>query len=71
MEAISEADIKTRIERDNPWWRNPNYIFPEAASPKRVYFNPFKTLALNFGVRRAAIFLGLVGLAKHFSSSNS
>ena len=66
MEAISEADIKTRIERDNPWWRNPNYIFPEAASPKRVYFNPFKTLALNFGVRRAAILLGPRRVGKTF-----
>jgi hypothetical protein len=29
MEAISEEDIKTRINRDNPWWKNPDFVFPE------------------------------------------
>lgn len=30
----------------------------EASYPRRVYFAPFKDLALNFGVRRAAVLLG-------------
>lgn len=66
MEAISQADIQARIERDNPWWADPSIIVPEAKSPKRVYFNPFKSLALNFGVRRAAILLGPRRVGKTF-----
>lgn len=58
MEAILEADIRARIERDNPWWREPCFVVPEAAFPKRVYFGPFKSLALNYGIKRAAILLG-------------
>lgn len=66
MEAISAADIKARIERDNPWWHAPGFIVPEAAFPKRVYFNPFKKLALNFDIRRAAILLGPRRVGKTF-----
>ena len=58
MLEISEADIRQRIERDNPWWANPNYSIREAAFPRRVYFDSFKTLALNPGVQRAAVLLG-------------
>jgi uncharacterized protein len=58
MEAISAADIRARIERDNPWWREPRFVVPEANFPKRVYFRPFQKLALNFQVKRAAILLG-------------
>lgn len=66
MEAISEADILTRIKRDNPWWQAPSYIGPEAAFPKRAYFNPFRALAMNFSVRRAAILLGPRRVGKTF-----
>ena len=66
MEAISESDIKARIARDNPWWSLPGFIAPEAASPKRVYFEPFRKLALNYGVRRAAILLGPRRVGKTF-----
>ena len=49
MEAISDRDIRLRIERDNLWWNNPSYVAPEARHPKRVYFASFKRLSLNFG----------------------
>lgn len=59
MHAISEADIKARIERDNPWWDIKNRgALPEASFKKRVYLAPFQALALNYSVRRAAILLG-------------
>jgi len=58
MLAVSEPDIKARIERDNPWWANPKEPILEAAHPRRVYFLPFKALALDLDVRRATILLG-------------
>jgi hypothetical protein len=58
MHAISEEDIKVRIARDNPWWNDKTYAAPEALQPHRVYFEPFKRLALNFEVKRATILLG-------------
>lgn len=58
MQAIAAPEIKLRIERDNPWWTNAAKAIPEAQNPRRVYFPPFKSLALNFDVRRATILLG-------------
>jgi len=58
MQAISEQDIKARIERDNPWWNKPDDLILEATYQRRVYFASFKTLALDFDVRRATILLG-------------
>ena len=58
MRAIAEPDIQLRIERDNSWWRAEGADVPEAAYPRRVYFEPFKSLALNFEVRRAMVLLG-------------
>ena len=66
MKAISEEDIKVRIARDNPWWGNPRYEFPENAFQRRVYFNPFKRLSLNFGVKRATVLLGPRRVGKTF-----
>ena len=66
MQAISENDIKARIARDNPWWGNEGYISSEANSYKRVYFEPFKRLALNFDVKRATILLGPRRVGKTF-----
>ncbi len=57
MLAISEQDIKERIARDNPWWGSAPEI-PEAAFPRRIYFSPFKALALDFTIKRATILLG-------------
>jgi predicted AAA+ superfamily ATPase len=58
MLPISEQDIKSRIERDNPWWSNASEGIPEAAYQRRVYFPPFKALALDFSIKRATILLG-------------
>ena len=66
MQPIAEEDIKRRINRDNPWWESAAYKIPEADSPKRVYFSPFKTLALNVDVKRAAILLGPRRVGKTF-----
>src|SRR5262245_11158469 len=58
MDSISSQDIKVRIERDNPWWKENNFLIPETKGQKRVYFSPFKKLALNFEVKRATVLLG-------------
>src|SRR6516165_1721144 len=58
MLEISEADIRQRIERDNPWWGDPGFAIREATFRRRVYFDPFKALALNPAVQRAAVLLG-------------
>jgi uncharacterized protein len=58
MLPISEQDIRSRIERDNSWWASPGEGITEATYQRRVYFAPFKTLALDFSVRRATILLG-------------
>mgnify|MGYP001766763601 FL=1 len=66
MHAISENDIIRRIQRDNPWWKDDKFEFRESAWPRRVYFDAFKELALNFSVRRAAILLGPRRVGKTF-----
>ena len=58
MEEISLEEIRLRAERDNPWWSDPSYAVLERDLPRRVYFDSFKRLALNRGVKRAAILLG-------------
>ncbi len=58
MEAIGVPEIRVRIERDNPWWTDGAAAIPEFNYPQRVYYAPFKALALNFDVKRAAILLG-------------
>lgn len=66
MEAISETAIKIRVNQDNPWWIQKPYIAPESNSRKRVYFDPFKSLALNFSVKRGTILLGPRRVGKTF-----
>lgn len=66
MQPISDDDIRIRISRDNPWWSDGGQHIPEAASPRRVYFHPFKDLALNTAVRRATILLGPRRVGKTF-----
>jgi uncharacterized protein len=58
MQPFADADVQARVERDNPWWNDPAAVPPEAKYPRRVYFEPFKSLALNFGIRRATVLLG-------------
>lgn len=66
MEPISAIEIRRRIERDNPWWKSGSPKITEADHPRRVYFNPFKALALNFEIRRATILLGPRRVGKTF-----
>jgi uncharacterized protein len=67
MLAIGEADIRRRLERDNTWWNATTTMpIPEAAYPRRVYFKPFKEMALNFGIRRATVLLGPRRVGKTF-----
>ncbi|MDR3425391.1 MAG: ATP-binding protein [Alphaproteobacteria bacterium] len=66
MQKISEEDIKVRIARDNPWWREDSDLIPEAKSPKRVYFDSFRNLSLNFDVKRATVLLGPRRVGKTF-----
>jgi predicted AAA+ superfamily ATPase len=58
MLTINEDDIRRRLARDNPWWKNPQTSIPEARFQRRVYFKPFKSLALQTNVRRATVLLG-------------
>lgn len=58
MERIAREDVRARLARDNPWWNAGREASFEAGLPKRVYFETFKTLALNFNIKRAAILLG-------------
>jgi uncharacterized protein len=58
LEPIAKPDIRLRLQRDNPWWSDGQVMIPESAYQRRVYFAPFKALALNFDVRRAPILLG-------------
>ena len=66
MDNIGEAEIARRLRQHNLWWSEPNLALPEAAGKRRVYYAPFKALALNFGVRRATILLGPRRVGKTF-----
>jgi uncharacterized protein len=59
MLQISRDDIDARLALDNPWWEisDPTEL-PTANMPRRLYFESFCKLALNFSVQRAAILLG-------------
>jgi uncharacterized protein len=59
MLQISQDDIDARLALDNPWWERSDVTTLAAASyPKRVYFDAFCHLALNYKIKRAAILLG-------------
>ena len=66
MQPIGELDIQRRIERDNPWWSRSAAAIPEAEDKRRVYFDSFKNLALDFNVRRATVLLGPRRVGKTF-----
>jgi len=67
MDSIGQAEIARRLAQHNLWWSQPvGVAVPEAEFPKRVYFKPFKALALNFQVRRATILLGPRRVGKTF-----
>ncbi len=58
MEAIGQSEIQLRIARDNYWWNAPDAEIIEAKYRRRVYFQPFCSLALNFSIQRAPVLLG-------------
>lgn len=59
MFAISQADIEARLGRDNPWWTTKtSAAFAESNLPRRIYFEAFRKLALDFSIKRAAVLLG-------------
>ena len=66
MLGISEADVRLRLSRDNPWWSDPHVAIPEANYPKRAYFGQFQALATDFNVRRATVMLGPRRVGKTF-----
>lgn len=67
MDSIGQAEIARRLAQHNLWWSQPAGVaLPEAESPRRIYFKPFKALALNFSVRRATILLGPRRVGKTF-----
>lgn len=59
MLEISEADVASRLERDNPWWQEPTACLAlQRALPRRDYFAPFTKLARDTAIRRATILMG-------------
>jgi len=58
MLTIDPQDIRRRLARDNPWWANPAVTLPEVRMQRRVYFEPFRSLALRSDIKRATILLG-------------
>lgn len=58
MKAISNVDIASRIGRDNPWWNDSAYRPLEDELPRRTYFHPFSSLALDERIKRAVVLLG-------------
>lgn len=66
MLSISHDDIRRRIQRDNFWWSDEAKPIPEASFPKRVYFRPFRDMALDFGIKRATVLLGPRRVGKTF-----
>src|SRR5215469_7860078 len=66
MQPIGDDDIRRRIDRDNPWWEAKDFKIIEATSFRRVYFTPFKALALNTDVKRAVVLLGPRRVGKTF-----
>jgi predicted AAA+ superfamily ATPase len=59
MDSIGQDEIARRLAQHNLWWSQPlREAIPEGSAQRRIYFQPFKALALNFNVRRATILLG-------------
>lgn len=58
MLEISEKDILTSLNRDNPWWEAGKLHETESFSKVRAYFSSFKALALNWDIKRSVILMG-------------
>lgn len=58
MRGITQAQIRSRMQADNPWWRGQG-IRPEyAAMRRRGYFERFAALVEQTDVRRAVVLMG-------------
>lgn len=67
MDSVGREEIARRLQQHNPWWsQHVETALPESSHLRRVYFAPFKALALNFSVRRATILLGPRRVGKTF-----
>lgn len=58
MLEIAEKDILQSLVRDNPWWEDAGPTAGSGFSHTRAYFESFRELALNWGIRRALILMG-------------
>lgn len=58
MLEITEKEIVSRLEFDNPWWNESEDSVPFGKSPKRFYFPDFFGLVRLREVQRAIILLG-------------
>ena len=58
MLEISRQDIIRSLQRDNPWWKA--IPSPEGTdfTKRRAYYESFKSLVLNWDVRRSTILMG-------------
>lgn len=59
MFEISEAEIVSRLQFDNPWWQSnePTDVQYEAM-PRRKYFKPFLQSVVDRSVRHAVVLMG-------------
>lgn len=59
MFEISEAEIVSRLQFDNPWWQsNDSKEIQYEAMPRRKYFDPFLQTVIDRSVRRAVVLMG-------------
>lgn len=59
MLEVTDAEIKHRLEFDNPWWEPDGGILPHIdEAPRRAYFEPFLKLVNETSVRRAVVLMG-------------
>lgn len=59
MRQVSDAEVRTRLAFDNPWWHEKSGVDPEYRDfPHRAYLEPFCKLIADRSVRRAVVLLG-------------
>ena len=60
MFQVSEAEIKARLEFDNPWWASTSTTVEVRFNdlPRRFYFDPFFNLISKKEVNRAVVLMG-------------
>lgn len=59
MLQVSEKEVKSRLQLDNPWWKEAGNIGKRYAEmPRRDYFDPFFALVNDLSINRAVILMG-------------